>query len=160
MKSVKLVINNCEVLIDKEDLTKISTKRWRLKKYHKNEKYRVVSVERPAIYMHRLIMDFPKNYQVDHINGNSLDNRKENLRICSIAENTKNREKYSTNSSGYKGVYFSKKNKKWISNIHFNYKTYYLGSFADKNEAAKAYNDAAIKYFGEFANLNIIKEII
>ena len=106
--------------------------------------------------LHRLIVNAPDDTVVDHINHNVLDNRKENLRICSIAENIRNSKLRANNTSGYKGVCWLKRDNKWLANITFNSKTIYLGKYNDIIDAAQAYNDAAIKYFGEYASLNEI----
>ena len=106
------------------------------------------------IYLHRAILKAGKGIHVDHINGNTLDNRKQNLRLCSIAENNRNVGKRKNNISGYKGVFLNKKISKWFAQVSFEKKGIYLGSFSSKKDAARAYNRAAIKYFGKFAQLN------
>lgn len=97
---------------------------------------------------------------IDHINNNTFDNRKINLRICTNNENQRNRRKLSKASSKYKGVCFAKYTKKWQASIEIRMdgkrNNIYLGQYYDEKDAAKAYNDAAIKYFGEFAKLNTI----
>lgn len=108
------------------------------------------------IILHRLILDAPKGMQVDHINGNRLDNRRENLRICTQAENCKNRKESKNNTSGYKGVSICSQTKKYKAVIQLNRKKIFLGRFKTAKEAAIAYNEAAVKYHGEFANLNKI----
>lgn len=100
--------------------------------------------------MHRLIMDFPDN-DIDHKNGNKLDNKRINLRICKHIQNVWNSPKKSTNKSGHKGVSWSKKRKKWIAFITVNYKQMYLGGFSDIAFAADTYKKAARKFYGEFA---------
>lgn len=109
------------------------------------------------IYMHRLITNNnnPKMH-TDHINGFTLDNRKINLRICTNSQNQMNTKFKINNTSGFKGVFFDKTHKKWRSMIRLNYKLKHLGYYIDPIDAARAYNDAAIKYHGEFANLNKI----
>jgi len=106
--------------------------------------------------MHRLITDAGKGEYVDHRNGDGLDNRLANLRICTNAENARNSRKRNVNSatSKYKGVTWSKAHGKWIAQIKIDYKNIYLGIFQSERDAALAYNKAAEKSFGEFANIN------
>ena len=106
------------------------------------------------VLMHRFILDTPEGMETDHINGNKLDNRKENLRICTTSQNQGNRKINKNSSLQLKGVYFHKKDKKFRATIHQKNNSIHLGSFETKEEAALAYNKAAKKYFGEFACLN------
>lgn len=108
------------------------------------------------LLMHRFIMNPSKGLVVDHYNGNTLDNRKCNLRVCTYSQNRMNSVKTIYNKSGYKGVHWHKLGKKWVAKIELNKTKHYLGLFYDIKEAAKAYNDAAIKFYGEFAKLNKI----
>ena len=87
---------------------------------------------------------------IDHINGNTLDNRKENLRVCTVAENARNSKTRGNNKSGYKWVYFNKKTNKFCSGIKVNGKLIYLGKYATPQEAHAAYCEASKKYHGEF----------
>lgn len=107
-----------------------------------------------TFFMHRVIMDCPEGMMVDHINGDKLDNRRCNLRICSNAENSRNSRKAKNNTSGYKGVTWNKDLQKWVSQIAPDGGNVVLGYFDDPVRAAKAYNAAAVWYFGEFANFN------
>jgi hypothetical protein len=109
--------------------------------------------------MHRIILKAPKDAHVDHINGDGLDNRKWNLRLCTRSQNLCNSSIKRNNTSGYKGVRLDKwiGYKKWRAYIWTNGRQKYIGNFSCKNEAAKAYNETATKYYGEFAKLNIIK---
>lgn len=100
----------------------------------------------------------PKGTQVDHRNGNGLDNRKWNLRICSHAQNNMNRGKQKNNMSGYKGVSWHELGKQWMAHIKIHGEETYLGLYPTKEETALAYNKGAKVYYGEFAKLNIIKE--
>ncbi len=109
-----------------------------------------------GIWMHRVIMDTPDGMDTDHIDNDKLNNQRINLRICSRSENQQNTCKRSHNTSGYKGVSWSKRDKKWEAKIKFDGKSRALGNFTCKHEAARAYNAAATKYFGEFACLNEI----
>ena len=110
------------------------------------------SLNRKNWLMHRLIMNCPEDMQIDHINSNMLDNRKENLRICTPNQNRRNRSKNKNSASQYKGV--GKSYNKWCARIKVNKKLLHLGNFKEEIEAAKAYNESAIKYFGKFGKLN------
>ena len=105
------------------------------------------------VYMHRLILGLTddSNFDVDHQNHNTSDNKKENLRICTHQENIMNSTLAQNNKSGITGVRFDLNTNKWISNIAYNYKTIYLGSFPDFEDAVKARKEAEEKYFGEYA---------
>lgn len=104
--------------------------------------------------MHREILKTPKGFHTDHINGDGLDNRRNNLRICTGAQNLMNRGKTKANKSGFKGVCWNKANKKWHAQIEVDGKNKHLGFFDVKEQAALAYNEAALKYYDEFAKLN------
>lgn len=91
---------------------------------------------------------------IDHINGDGLDCRKVNLRPCNHAENMRNRARHKNNKSGYKGVYWREFCGKFAGQITCNGKREHLGYFTDKILAARAYDDAAKRLFGEFARLN------
>ena len=113
--------------------------------------------KRGSMLMHRLILNILNSkLQIDHLNHITLDNRKCNLRVCTQSENLQNCNIYNNNTSGFKGVTYNKINKKWVASIGVNKGKIYLGSFTDPIDAARAYNAAAIKYHGEFANLNKI----
>lgn len=100
----------------------------------------------------RAIMNAPDGMVVDHINGNPLDNRRANLRICTVKENNWNRRRRIGGSSGFKGVV--RVGTRWRAIIWPNGKQIYLGSFAEPEEAARAYDRAAREEYGEFACLN------
>lgn len=106
--------------------------------------------------LHTLIFKAPLGLQVDHLNRNGLDNRRENLRWCTHAQNQANRSLYKRNTSGYKGVSFHKPCQKWRAYIGRTPQQY-LGVFHTKEDAARAYNAAAKELYGEFACLNKIK---
>jgi hypothetical protein len=108
------------------------------------------------IYMHRFIMKPNKGMVIDHLDGNPLNNQKNNLRICTNAENTRNSKININNKSGYKGVSYQENRNNYRAQIEFNNKKINIGDFIDPIDAAKAYNAAAVKYHGEFANLNKI----
>lgn len=101
--------------------------------------------------LHRVIMGDPGGKDIDHINRNPLDNRRDNLRICSHQQNTFNRTKYSNNTSGFKGVSFHKEKQKFRANINIDGKRKHLGYFENAEDAHEEYKKAAIKHHGEFA---------
>jgi hypothetical protein len=106
------------------------------------------------VSMHRQIMSVPKWLVVDHINGNGLDNRRDNLRGITAAQNRFNRRKRAKASSKFKGVCWHKLSERWMVNISANRHRIFLGYFDNEIEAAKAYDEAAKQYHGEFARLN------
>ena len=109
------------------------------------------------IAMHRLVMDFPKDMIVDHVNGDTQDNRKENLRVCTQTQNMFNRKSHKNSLTGYKGVSWHKVRKKWRVQISINGKPKTKGYFDCLLEAAKEYDRLAIVHFGEYARLNFPK---
>jgi hypothetical protein len=104
--------------------------------------------------MHRVLTDAAPGEQVDHRDGDGLNNCRANLRIASHAQNQHNRGPLRTNASGYKGVHFRLDNHNWRAVIIANRRTYRLGVFATAEEAAHAYDAAALKLHGPFARLN------
>ena len=142
-----------EALIDIEDIGKISSDKWCIDKnnYVKNSKQE---------YLHRVILGAPKDMCVDHINGNTLDNRKNNLRICTNRENTSNRTKLGTNNtSGILGVRFDNRRNKWYADIQYKGKYIFLGYFNIKEDAIKARIDAEKLYFKEFKSKILNNEV-
>ena len=116
--------------------------------------------KRTTLKMHRVILarmvgcDLLKTEHCDHINGNGLDNRRENLRICTNQENIRNQLPTRGGSSQYKGVCWDKSKGKWQSNITLDGRQRNLGRFTSEVEAAKAYDAAALKHWGRFAKPN------
>lgn len=106
------------------------------------------------IYMHRQILCAEKHQQIDHHNGNGLDNRRENLRFCTGTQNQSNRGKQKNNKNKFKCVYWRRDKSKYQTVIQINGRRIHLGYFNDEVEAAKVYDEAAKKHFGEFARLN------
>lgn len=147
-------------VIDKEDLKRISNHSWCIQKNGKQGKiYAASRINKKLILLHRFILNITdRKVAVDHINGNTLDNRKENLRICSWSENLRNSNKHKDSKSLYKGIFYNKLNKNWRSRIFKDGKSYEIGSFKTDIEAAQAYDSKAIELFGKFAKLNFNKD--
>lgn len=137
------ISKNLSVMIDVADAELVSHWSWSAHKsgkriYAKRNK-RMPDGSRKYVYMHREIMDAPDGMVVDHINGNTFDNQKSNLRVCSQAKNTLNKHKALPKSkSGILGVFFREDIGKWSSQITVNGKTKTLGCFSSKEEAAAA----------------------
>ena len=148
--------NNNFVKVDPADYVRLAQWRWCCYKA-RNTAYamRISSLQcgQKRVSMHRLIIDTPPGLVCDHINHNGLDNRKQNLRNCMPLENSRNRQPIKNAASRFKGVHLNR-NKKWIAKITADNIRKNLGQFTDEVEAAKAYDRAAKKYHGEFANLN------
>lgn len=147
-----------EFKIDKHDYTKFGHITWSVEK-----RGYVINVRRPGgkkkvTYLHRVIMDPKDGLVVDHIDGDKSNNSKSNLRVCTEAQNSRNRKVLKKNkTSRYLGVRYktgSGRRKRWSARITFNGKEISLGIFLTQEEAAFAYDMAAKKYFGSFANIN------
>lgn len=157
MKRIWLRRGIC-TFVDDEDYKFLSQYSWHLHLTPSGKKYaRIGSGDRiKSISMHRLLLEAPFGIEVDHINGNGLDNRRKNLRLCSSQQNRRNMKPRS--QSRYKGVTWRKNRRKWVAQIELgDRKNVYLGSFSNPKDAARAYNEAARTHFGEFAWLNRIK---
>jgi hypothetical protein len=115
--------------------------------------YAIANIGGRQMAMHRLIMNPPEGSVVDHINGNRHDNRRSNLRVCTLSENCRNSRK-SCGTSRFKGVSWSRTAGKWQARIWYHGKSTYLGYFDDEIEAAMAYDRKARELFGAFACLN------
>ena len=161
MKKIKLTKGKYAI-VDDDDFDFISQRPWCFHNQGYAVSNKIINGTQRTFWMHRIINKTPKGKPTDHINGNKLDNRKENLRTCSCSENRQNRKISKDNTSGFKGVHVSKlkyKNKMYryiIANICAGGKIKYLGSFSNLKDAAIAYNKAATKLHGKFARLNPI----
>ena len=142
--------------IDNEDFCEISKYRWWPDANH-NKFYAQTEVrkkgKRMCVSMHHIIIGKREGFQIDHKDGNGLNNKKSNLRHVTSGQNKMNSESKG-GISQYKGVFFIKKNKKWEAQIRKNKKLHHLGCFLSEEDAAYAYNKAAIEMFGEYARLN------
>ena len=109
---------------------------------------------RTAQMLHRFVTDTPMGMYIDHINGNGLDNRRANLRICTCSENLRNQRPKTGGSSAYKGVCWRKDRGKWVAGIKLNGEREHLGYFDSEQDAVKAYDRAALSAYGEYARTN------
>lgn len=134
-----------------EELNKVN---WHLQNGRYAGRIEKIDGKQKVVLMHAFLLKTPKGMQTDHIDGNGLNNQQKNLRICTASQNQMNTGKRKTNTSGFKGVSWDKRNKKWRANIKINGKKIHLGCFDDKLFAYAAYCEACIKYHGEFANLD------
>lgn len=143
-------------IVDDEDYEWLNQWKW----YCKQDNYaaRVSTTDnwktQTFISMHRLIMNTPTGMTTDHKNGNSLDNRRCNLRIATHSENQFNRGKQKNCSSKYKGIHWDSTYGKWKAKIHKDDTTLHIGYFASETDAAMAYDYKATQLFGQFARLN------
>lgn len=147
-------------LIDDEDLTAVSEHSWCVQQYKNKRRstkvYAKAAMRGTQVTMHRFLLNPPLGLSVDHINGDGLDNRKSNLRLCTKQGNAANRPKdrIKNATSKYKGVSLVPQSGKWVAKIQVDGKGIQLGCFETEEDAARAYNVAAIEHFGEFAWLN------
>jgi hypothetical protein len=146
-------------IIDEYDYAQIRQYRWYVQfsghRYYARRQW-IIDGKLYRQYMHDLIM---RCIGVDHDNGNGLDNRRVNLRVANQSQNGGNEIKGTGTSSQYKGVYWHKLRQKWVAQIDINRHHMYLGIYVDEIDAARAYDSAAIKYFGRYANVNL-KEVV
>ena len=141
-------------VVDPEDYQKLSQYDWQF--FEKNTRcYAAVFCDGGILYMHRFIMNASKGQIIDHRNNEGLDNRKANLRFATISQNNYNKKPVTkNNTSRFRGVQKKKGRNKYHASIGCNGKHIYLGTFYNEEDAARAYDEAAKKYYGEFAILN------
>lgn len=140
-------------LVDDKDFVWVSQFKWS----YDPKGYAFRNTQRPnrrIFYLHRAILEAKKGEYCDHINGDKLDNRRENLRLCTNAQNVQNRRLGKNNTSGFKGVFWDKVASNWYVQITANRKVFCVGRTETKEEAALLYNKKALEFHGEFALLN------
>jgi hypothetical protein len=136
-------------VVSNKDYKNLKSKKW-----YYAAGYAVRTEKGKRVYMHRVIKNPCQTQVVDHKNGDKLDNRRSNLRVCSSRENHCNQKISKHNTSGAKGVVFNKKNSNWNARITHKMKRIHLGTFKTKEEAIVAYNKAAQKYHGKYRKEN------
>jgi hypothetical protein len=152
MKKIKLTQGKYTT-VDDEDFVSLNKYKWYATKKFKTY-YAVRSLKNGSkIQMHRVILNTPENMETDHVDGDGLNNQKNNLRACTHSENQSNKSKYVNNTTGYKGLSWCERNKKWLVRISVNKKRFYLGHFKSKKEASEVYNIACLKKHGKFAKI-------
>lgn len=142
--------------VDDEDYDSVNVYTWRVHRYKSKMKYRYYArafIKGKQVRLHRFILNLPSE-EVDHKNHDTLDNRRDNLRIATRSQNSRNKPSLIGSSSKYKGVCWHAAKSKWIAHITFDGKQHHLGIFKEEIDAAHAYDRAAIIHFGEFAVLN------
>lgn len=155
MKQILLTQGKCAI-IDDDDFELVNQYKWCYLGHGGGYAVRRSEISKKPILLHRFILRLlPKDgIVVDHINGDPLDNRKCNLRVCNKSQNAANSKVPNNSSSGYKGVHWFKRDKNWQSQIKYHQKRYHLGYFDSPEDAARAYDKAALQFFGEFARTN------
>lgn len=142
------------MLIDDEDYHLVSSFSWHLRPDgYASARVHGSYPKGKSILAHKLIMPESSDHQVDHINGNGIDNQKSNLRLVTHQQNQWNQKKTS-GSSKYKGICWDNERQKWLTQIGFNNKNIYIGRFETEHHAAMAYDISAKELFGEFSSLN------
>jgi len=152
MKTIELSRNQVTI-VDDEDFDILNQYKW----FCSNSGYAMRApwpTQKPKhLIMHRIILNCPKGLQVDHINGNKLDNRKSNLRIVEEKYNHLNIAKRCTNKSGHKGVDWRPEKQKWRARINLHKKAYSLGHYDNIVDAIEAYNKAAKILYGKYERI-------
>lgn len=141
-------------MVDAEDFEHLSRYKW-----HMAHGYVVRSVKQPSgkrqvRQLAHFVISIPKGLLPDHINGNRLDNRKHNLRPATPALNSRNRKTHINNTSGFRGVCWHKRDKKWTAQIKVEGRFLFLGNYLDARTAALKYDTFAVKHFGKGCQLN------
>jgi len=160
MKEIKLTHGQV-ALVDDEDFEYLNQWKWcaHETKYGSYAKRTTGKNPTKSFRMHRVILGAKKGELVDHRNHKTLDNRRENIRICTKSQNCQNQRNRKNTSSHYKGVGYKKKDRKWSSGIKLDGIFTSLGYYDTELEAAIIYNITCRRYFGEFALPNILTKI-
>lgn len=141
-------------LVDDDMFEYLNQWKWGIigKGYVARKTSRRLGKPRKTVYIHRVIMNTPDDLDTDHRDGNKLNNQRNNLRVCQTIQNAANSQRRHDNTSGYKGV--RKNGNRWRAELEIKGAIVFSKTFSTSKEAARAYDEAAKKYFGEFARLN------
>ena len=156
---------NLVAIIDDRDAASVLPYNWHVKiRKHRNGRLDIYAARwitggpRRRIAMHQHLLGDKPGFEIDHHDGDGLNNRRKNLRFCTKAQNQWNGSRRRDNVSGFKGVTFDRGKrigrKRWKASIQFNHKRINLGRYLSPREAADAYDAAALKLFGEFSRTN------
>lgn len=156
MKEIPLTRGKVAI-VDDDDYAELSNYKWYYDSKGYAARHKTRDQKRAYQSMHRQIVNAPDGMEVDHINGDRLDNRRANLRLCTRSQNQHNKGAQANNTSGFKGVQFYKRTGKWHAKIKLHGKERHLGYFATAAQAAEAYNRAAFEIHGDFAYLNAVE---
>lgn len=141
--------------VDDEDYEELIKYKWCAGRFRGGKWYAMTASnhegKKSSVFMHRVLNNTPKGMATDHINGDGLDNQKDNLRSCTASQNGRNVGLWKTNKSGYKGVSWCKETRNWRALIYVGGRKIHLGMFRDVLEAASAYRKAELDYGKEFA---------
>jgi hypothetical protein len=152
-----------QALVDDEDYDRLMKYKWWANK--RGKVYYAVGYPKgqwlsSTLLMHRIILNASKGMLIDHKDRNGLNNQKSNLRICTKSQNIQNSRPWRSSTTGYKGVWYWKERNKFVAYLDFENKRISLGTHKTAIEAARARDIAALKYYGEFAYLNITEKVV
>lgn len=158
MREIELTQNKYTT-VDNEHYDWLSQYSWHIKQAKNRSDYAKFTTPRKdgkqkTIHMHQILLWCPQGYEIDHINGNGLDNRMENLRIVTRLQNSMNQHKKKIGKSKYKGITYDTRSNSWQARIGKNNQRFNIGTFKKEEDAAQAYDNKAKELFGEFACLN------
>jgi len=143
--------------VDAADYDEIAACMWHVKSW-RGKQYAMRTVKRNGVkrtfYMHRVLMQPGPGLEIDHIDGDGLNNRRTNLRVVTRSQNQKNMRHHRDSLNPYKGIHRDKARQVWVGTIWVAPHNIYLGGFAEPKDAALAYDEAALRYYGPFALVN------